>query len=88
MNLRDALLRIRALAAPYRVEQELDGELAFHIERETQKHIAAGLSPADARSRAIARFGPVPLAADFRWRRQKRLTLASAFHCRSIAATS
>ena len=64
MNLRDLFLRIRALVAPNRVERELDEELAFHIERETQKHIAAGLSPVDARTRALARFGPVPLAAD------------------------
>ena len=64
MNLRDLFLRIRALVAPHRVEHELDEELAFHIERETQKHIAAGLSPVDARTRALARFGPVPLAAD------------------------
>ena len=64
MTLSDLLLRIRALAAPRRVERELDEELAFHIERETQKHIAAGLSPIDARTRAVARFGPVPLAAD------------------------
>src|SRR5919106_498853 len=64
MNLRDLFLRVRALAAPRCVERELDDELAFHIERETQKHIAAGLSPIDARARALARFGPVPLAAD------------------------
>jgi putative ABC transport system permease protein len=64
MILRDLFLRIRALVAPNRVERELDEELAFHIERETQKHIAAGLSPLDARTRALARFGPVPLAAD------------------------
>ena len=63
-TLRDLLLRIRALVAPRRVERELDEELAFHIERETQQHIAAGLSPADARARARARFGSVPLAAD------------------------
>ena len=64
MNLRDLFLRIRALVASQRVERELDEELAFHLERETEKHIAAGLSPGDARIRAIARFGPVPLAAD------------------------
>jgi predicted permease len=64
MRLRDLALRIRALVAPRRVERELDEELAFHIDRETHKHIAAGLSPADARARALARFGPVPLAAD------------------------
>ena len=64
MNLRDLFLRFRALMIPNRVERELDEELAFHIARETQKHIAAGLSPIEARTRAIARFGPVPLAAD------------------------
>ena len=64
MTLRDLVLRIRALVAPHRVERELHEELAFHIERETHEHIAAGLSPAEARARARARFGPVPLAAD------------------------
>ena len=64
MNLRDLLLRIRALVAPRRAEHELDEELAFHIEYDTQRHIANGLSAADARARALARFGPVPLAAD------------------------
>jgi predicted permease len=64
MILRDLFLRLRALAAPRRVDRELDEELAFHIERETQKHITAGLSPVDAHARARARFGPVPLAAD------------------------
>lgn len=64
MNLRDLFLRVRALVAPRRVERELDEEFAFHIERETQRHIADGLSLADARTRALARFGPVALAAD------------------------
>jgi predicted permease len=64
MNLRDFFLRIRALVNPHRAERELDEELAFHIDRETQKHIAAGLSPVAARRRAIARFGPVPAVAD------------------------
>jgi len=64
MNRRDLFLRVRALIARRHVERELDEELSFHVERETQKHIAAGLSPADARARALARFGPVPLAAD------------------------
>jgi predicted permease len=64
MTFRDLLLRLRALAAPRRVERELDEELAFHIEREAREQIAAGASPRDARARALARFGPVPLAAD------------------------
>ena len=64
MTLRDLTLRLRALIVPRRVERELDDELAFHIERETQKQVASGLSPADARARALARFGSVALAAD------------------------
>ena len=39
-------------------------ELAFHLEREAQKHIANGVSPAEARARAVARFGSVTVAAD------------------------
>jgi len=64
MNARDLKLRARALFAPRKVERELDEELAFHLERETQKLIDQGLDPAEARARALARFGPVPLAAD------------------------
>jgi hypothetical protein len=64
MNLRDLWLRFRGLVARHRVERELDDELSFHIERETQKQIAAGLSPEAARSAARARFGSVSLAAD------------------------
>ena len=64
MNLRRLKLRARALLAPRRVERDLDEELAFHIERETQKHIANGISPAEARTRAMARFGSVTVAAD------------------------
>jgi predicted permease len=64
MTFRDLKLRVLALLAPRRVEDELDEELRFHLERETQKHIANGQSPAEARIRALARFGSVALAAD------------------------
>jgi predicted permease len=64
MNFHDLFLRVRALVAPRRLERELDEEIAFHIERDVQKHLAAGMSPADARARALARFGSVPLVAD------------------------
>ena len=64
MNLRDLKLRVRAVLAPRRVERDLDEELAFHIARETQKHIVNGISPAEARTRAVARFGSVTVAAD------------------------
>ena len=65
MSFRDLKLRVRALFTPNRVEQELNDELAFHIERETSKLIeaghAAGRGARDARRRAS---DPRPLAAD------------------------
>ena len=64
MILKDLKLRVRALLRPKRVEQELDEELAFHIEREARKLIGEGLTPAQARERAQARFGSTALAAD------------------------
>src|SRR5689334_20529036 len=35
----------------------LDEEIAYHLELETNRHIAAGCDPAVARARALARFG-------------------------------
>ena len=64
MTLRDLQLRARALFRPNRVEQELNEELAFHIEREATKLIDEGMAPAEARLRAQARFGSTTLAAD------------------------
>jgi hypothetical protein len=64
MNLRDLSLRVRSLIRRRLVEHELDEELGFHIERETQKHIEAGMTPVDARALARSRFGSVPLTAD------------------------
>ena len=42
--LRGLKLRARTLLAPRRVERELDDELSFHIERETRKLIATGMT--------------------------------------------
>jgi predicted permease len=64
MNVHRLKLLVREVFAPRRVDRHLDEELAFHIERETQKHIANGVSPAEARTRAMARFGSVTAAAD------------------------
>jgi predicted permease len=64
MTFKDLKLRARALLRPSRVEQELDEELAFHIERETRKLIDEGMTPAEARQRARTRFGSTTLAAD------------------------
>lgn len=64
MNLHDWTLRLRALLRPGRVEQDLHDELSFHIEREALKLMEQGVTPADARARAQARFGSTTVAAD------------------------
>ena len=40
-----------------RPDAEFDREIAFHIEQLTQDGIAQGLTPAEARRRAILEFG-------------------------------
>lgn len=49
--------RLRALVRPRAVERELDDELAFHLEMETEKLRRAGLSAAEARRQARLAFG-------------------------------
>ncbi|HVW04363.1 MAG TPA: ABC transporter permease [Vicinamibacterales bacterium] len=64
MAWQDLRLRLRALVLRRQTEQELDEELAFHIEREAHKHIAAGMSRDEALALARTRFGSQPRAAD------------------------
>ncbi len=52
-----ARLRLRSLFRRARVEGELDDELQFYLDSETTKHLAAGLSPADARRAAQRSLG-------------------------------
>jgi putative ABC transport system permease protein len=49
-RLRDVLLRSAA-------EREMEEELRFHVDMETEKNLRAGLPPAEARRRALAAFG-------------------------------
>src|SRR5437899_3263948 len=46
-------LRLRTLFQRNRVEQELEEEFQFHIERRIELEIARGLSPEEARSAAL-----------------------------------
>jgi len=51
--------RLRALFGRARMEAELDEELSFHIEKETEKLVARGMEPGEARRQALIRFGGV-----------------------------
>ncbi len=55
--LADLVIRMRALFRPNAVEQELDDEVHFHLERLTEKLMAAGLGRDEAERRARLLFG-------------------------------
>ncbi|MBZ5499050.1 MAG: ABC transporter permease [Acidobacteriia bacterium] len=55
---------LRGLFQRPRVEREIDDELAFHVEMETQANIARGMVPADARRVALGAFGGVAQAKE------------------------
>ena len=55
----DLLYRLRALLRRGDMERELDDELRFHLERETEKLVRAGRSQGDATRQARLAFGGV-----------------------------
>src|SRR5262245_40926786 len=57
--LRKLRLRLRALFFKPKMEDELQAELQFHLEREIEENIARGMTPEDARYAAIRSFGGV-----------------------------
>src|SRR5262245_10878179 len=52
-------LRLRALYFKPRMEDELQTELEFHLEREIEENIVRGMSPEEARSASLRSFGGV-----------------------------
>ena len=52
-------LRARSLVRRRQVEQELDEELSYHLDRLVDDGLAAGMSPAEARSRALHEMGAI-----------------------------
>src|SRR5688572_7769396 len=49
--------RMRALVQKRNVARDVDDELAFHIDMETERLIASGVARPDARARAMREFG-------------------------------
>jgi putative ABC transport system permease protein len=49
--------RMRALVRKRDVERDVDDELAFHIDMETEQLVASGVARSEARARAMRRFG-------------------------------
>jgi putative ABC transport system permease protein len=59
MSWRDLLLRLRALIARQSMEEELEEEMKSHIELQTGKYVAQGMSLEEASRRARIEFGGV-----------------------------
>src|SRR5215216_3938790 len=53
------LRRWRALIHRDEMEQELDDEMRFHLERDIEQNITTGMTPEDARYAALKSFGGV-----------------------------
>ena len=54
-----APLRLRSLFRRSQVEQELDEELRYHLERQIEEHVARGMTPEEARYAALRAMGGV-----------------------------
>lgn len=54
-----AMLRLRSLFRRDDVERELNDELQYHVERQTEENVRQGMSPADARAAALRAIGGV-----------------------------
>jgi putative ABC transport system permease protein len=59
VNLKDLLRRWRALTHHDELDQELDEELRFHLDRQIEQNIKNGMTPADARVAALKSFSRV-----------------------------
>jgi predicted permease len=51
--------KARALGDHHGMDRELNTEVSFHIDMETQKNIASGMAPDRARAEALRNFGPM-----------------------------
>ncbi len=54
---RGVLARLRGMIRRGRAEREMEEELRFHVEMETEQNIRRGMEPREARRRALASFG-------------------------------
>ncbi|MBO0721314.1 MAG: ABC transporter permease [Blastocatellia bacterium] len=52
-------LRLRSLFRRRQIEQELDEELRYHLERQIEEHIAKGMTPEEAQYAALRAMGGV-----------------------------
>jgi hypothetical protein len=59
--LKEWLTRLRFLMSP-KPTREIDDEMQFHIERQIEEYVATGMTPQEARRKAIVAFGGIESA--------------------------
>ena len=64
MLLHDLLFRLRSLMRHSAAENELNDELRFHLERQTEKYVQSGMSEGEALRRARLEFGGLDQVKD------------------------
>jgi putative ABC transport system permease protein len=57
--MRESWQRLRSLTRIETLEHGLDEEIRFHLERQIDKHVRAGMTPDEARRQAFLKFGGV-----------------------------
>src|ERR1700727_838871 len=63
-SLREALNRMRSFFRKHPLDQELDEEIASHLEMAVNENMARGMSQEEARRHALVRFGGVQQARE------------------------
>lgn len=69
--------RVRALFAAPQLDRDLDDELRSHIEMETEANVRRGMTPAEARRRALVEFGGIAQTAEI-YREARAVALVGA----------
>ena len=62
--LRETLARIASFFRAEKMDRDLDAELAAHLEMAVEENIRNGMSPKDARRKALAKFGSIEPARE------------------------
>src|SRR5262245_30554975 len=58
-SLRETWSRLRSWMGREAMENEMDEEMRFHLDQQTEKNLRAGMAPAEARRAALVSFGGV-----------------------------
>ncbi len=58
------MVRLKALVARRRTDAELDEEIRYHLDREIERHVAAGMSADAARAAAARAFGNLTVSTE------------------------